>query len=249
MRAVESNKLYVSSLRDGKLEYIASRAITSGALSTGWAWDAGFFDFDNDGDDDLYCVNGANDYFIFGETRYLMREDGLFSFPYTYGNESNVFFLNMGNELQDASDQSGADFMGTSRSTSYLDFDHDGDLDVVVNNFHMPAVFLRNNAEERGNHWLRVRLVGDPARGSTRDAIGARLLARTPSGTQVWREVHGGTDYLSMDPKEVHFGLGKDDQVEVWVRWPSGAEQMLRGLAVDRRYRVVEGGDASLVAE
>lgn len=249
MRVVESNKLYVSSLRDGKLEYIASKAISSGALSTGWAWDADFFDFDNDGDDDLYCVNGANEYFIFGETRYLMREDGLFSFPYTYGNESNVFFINQGNELQDASERSGADFVGTSRSTAYLDFDHDGDLDIVVNNFHMPAVFLRNNSERLGNHWLRLRLVGDPAHGSNRDAIGARLLARTPSGKQIWREVHGGTGYLSMDPKEVHFGLGKDTQVEVWVRWPGGREQMLRDLVVDRRYRVLEGEEASLVAE
>ena len=249
MRVVESNRLFVSSFSDGKLEYITSKAISSGALSTGWAWDADFFDFDNDGDDDLYCVNGANDYFIFGETRYLMREDGLFSFPYTYGNESNVFFVNQGNELQDASERSGADFVGTSRSTSYLDFDHDGDLDVVVNNFHMPAVFLRNNSERRGNHWLQLRLVGDPARGSNRDAIGARLLARTPSGKQVWREIHGGTGYLSMDPKEVHFGLGKDTRVEVWIRWPGGSEQMLRDLVVDRRYRVIEGREASLVPE
>ncbi len=249
MRVVESNRLFVSSFRDDKLEYISSKAITSGALSTGWAWDADFFDFDNDGDDDLYCVNGANDYFIFGETRYLMREEGLFSFPYTYGKESNVFFVNQGNELQDASKRSGADFVGTSRSTAYLDFDHDGDLDIVVNNFHMPAVFLRNNSEGQGNHWLRLRLVGDPARGSNRDAIGARLLARTSSGAQVWREVHGGTGYLSMDPKEVHIGLGSHTQVEVWIRWPSGSEQMLRGLAADRRYKVVEGGEISLVSE
>jgi hypothetical protein len=52
-----------------------------------------------------------------------------------------------------------------------------------------------------------------------------------------------------MDPKEVHFGLGKDTRVEVWIRWPGGSEQMLRDLAVDRRYRVIEGAEASLMPE
>ncbi|TDI14394.1 MAG: CRTAC1 family protein, partial [Acidobacteria bacterium] len=240
MRVVESNKLYISTREGEELKYVVSSAITRGSHSTGWAWDADFFDFDNDGDDDLYCVNGANDYFIFGETRYIMRGDGLMSFPYTYGRESNVFFLNQGNELQDASERSGADFVGTSRSSAYLDFDRDGDLDVVVNNFHQPAVFLRNNSETLGHHWLRIRLVGDPSQGSNRDAIGARLLVRTPAGVQIWREVHGGTGYLSMDPKEVHIGLGTERRTEVRITWPNGQTQILRDLEPDRTHRILQ---------
>lgn len=240
MRVVESNKLFISTRTEKGLKYVVSSAITRGSHSTGWAWDADFFDFDNDGDDDLYCVNGANDYFIFGETRYILRDDGLMSFPYTYGRESNVFFVNQGNELQDASERSGADFVGTSRSSVYLDFDRDGDLDVVVNNFHQPAVFLRNNSEKLGHHWLRIRLVGDPSQGSNRDAIGARLLVRTPDGLQIWREVHGGTGYLSMDPKEVHIGLGTQQRAEVLIRWPNGKEQIVRDLQADRTHRIVQ---------
>jgi enediyne biosynthesis protein E4 len=244
MRVVESNKLYVSEIQDGELQYIVSAAIRRGHNSTGWAWDADFFDFDNDGDDDLYCVNGANDYFIFGETRYLYRDDQLLSFPYTYGRESNVFFVNEEDGLQDASEASGADFTGTSRSTAYLDYDDDGDLDVAVNNFHGPAVLLRNNVGERGNHWLRVTLQGDPARGSNRDAIGARVVARTASGIQIWREVRGGGGYLSMDPKEIHLGLGGDAQADLRIRWPDGEEQTVSGLQANRRYRIVQGRPA-----
>ena len=234
MRVVESNVLHVSQVREGRLSYVNSGAVTRGANSTGWAWDADFFDFDNDGDDDLYCVNGTNDYFIFAETRYQVNEGEMQPVLYTYSRESNVLFVNEGDELRNESGRSGADFVGTSRSAVYLDYDGDGDLDVVVNNFHGQAVFLRNNAELRGNHWLKVRLVGDPARGSNRDSIGARLLVRTTSGGRVWREVHGGTGYLSMDPKEQHFGLAGDDRADLWIRWPDGEEQVLRGLAADR---------------
>ncbi|MGD8375023.1 MAG: CRTAC1 family protein, partial [Acidobacteriota bacterium] len=242
MRVVESNVLHVSRFRDGQLTYVTSAAITRGANRTGWAWDADFFDFDNDGDDDLYCVNGTNDYFIFAETRYVYRDGEVVAFPYTYSRESNVFFRNQGDGLQDDSARSGADYVGTSRSTAYLDYDGDGDLDVAVNNFHAPAVLLRNNAETRKNRWLKVRLVGDPSRGSNRDAIGARMLLRTAEGGRVWREVHGGTGYLSMDPREQHFGLGSSTRADLWIRWPDGEEEILRDLPADSSQVIVQGG-------
>ncbi|MCH9020458.1 MAG: ASPIC/UnbV domain-containing protein, partial [Proteobacteria bacterium] len=98
------------------------------------------------------------------------------------------------------------------------------------NNFHDPAVFLRNNAEKRGNHWVKVKLIGDPEKGSNRDAIGARLYGVTPSGRRLWREVHGGTGYLSMDPKEQHFGLGAEDSLDLKIVWPGGGEQESPGV-------------------
>ena len=64
--------------------------------------------------------------------------------------ESNVFFLNEDGKLKNVSPRSGADFAANSRSTAYLDFDEDGDLDIAVNNFHSPATFLRNDADKRG---------------------------------------------------------------------------------------------------
>ncbi len=109
-----------------------------------------------------------------------------------------------------------------------------------MNNFHQPAVFLRNNSETLGHHWLRIRLVGDPSQGSNRDAIGARLLVRTPAGVQIWREVHGGTGYLSMDPKEVHIGLGTERRAEVQITWPNGRQQMLRDLEPDRTHHILQ---------
>jgi enediyne biosynthesis protein E4 len=241
MRVVESNTLYVSKMRDGKLSYLVSAAVGRGRTSTGWAWDADFFDYDNDGDDDIYCLNGTNDYYIFAEARYRLQGSEVRSYPYSYARESKVLFRNERDQFVNASEGSGADFVGNSRAAAYLDFDSDGDLDIAINNFHEPARFLRNNAERAGHHWLKVLLQGDPARGSTRDAIGARVVAGMPDGGRLWREVHGGSGYLSMDPKEQHFGLGRNERADLWIVWPNGEEQFVRDLPADRAYRIVQG--------
>ncbi len=238
----EANVLYMSGSADVRLTgYTPSTDIERGESSTGWAWDAEFFDFDNDGDDDLYVVNGANDYFLYwsnmtlthgGETRHTRHD---------WGNDPNVFFVNDGGRLRNRSTISGADFKGNSRSTAYLDWDGDGDLDIAVNNFHGPAVMLRNNAENRGNNWVRVKLVGDPAHGVNLDAIGARFVATTGDGVYLLREVQGGSGYMSMNPKRQHIGLGRADTVDLHITWPDGRQQTVEALAANKSYEIRPG--------
>ena len=235
----ESNVLYMSQASNGRLTgYTPSQDIERGKSSTGWAWDAEFLDFDNDGDDDLYVVNGTNDYFLYwsnmsvsqgGETRYIRQG---------WGHEPNVFFVNDGAKLRNRSRASGADFEGNSRSTAYLDWDGDGDLDIAVNNFHGPAVMLRNNTEGRGNNWISVRLVGDPDRGVNRDAIGARFTATTDGGVYLLREVQGGSGYMSMNPKRQHVGLGRAMSVDLRITWPDGEVQTIESLPANHVYEI-----------
>ncbi len=243
MRVKESDLLYMSQVEDGRLvAYRPSTDVERGPTSTGWAWDAEFLDFDLDGDDDLYLVNGTNDFHAFAMV-YRRREAGVDGGEYLLGwsRESNVFFENDGGKLRNASARSGADFVGNSRSTAYLDADADGDLDIAVNNFHAGARFFRNDAEQRGGHWLAVRLVGDPSRGSNRDAIGARIVATTASGLRIHREIQGGSGYLSMNPKEQHLGLGGAQAADLRIVWPNGEEELLRGVAANRAYVVRQG--------
>jgi hypothetical protein len=244
MLVKESDVLYLSRLEGGNLAgYEPSKDVERGATSTGWAWGAEFFDFDHDGDDDLYVVNGTNDY----NTAYPLifphkQEDGSFKkYLLSHKRESNVFFVNRRGKLENRSEQSGADFVGNSRSTVYLDLEGDGDLDIAVNNFHAPARLLRNNSEQSGLGWLKIRLIGDPARSSTRDAIGARILATSSEGLHVLREVQVGSGYLSMRPKQQHFGVGRAESVDVQITWPGGELQTLKGLAPNRAYRVRQG--------
>jgi len=245
MRVVESNDLWESVAQNGRLRsYALSDAVGRGKNSTGWSWDADFFDFDNDGDDDLYVLDGMNEYAVYSSAGAYFSDDSGERKDVVIpvdARERNVFFENRDGKLEEQSAASGADLLGNSRSAAYLDIDGDGDLDMVLNDFIGAAVVYRNNAERLGHHWLKVQLVGDPAQGSTRDAIGAHLTVDSAHNKNLWREVYSTTGYLSGHPKEQHFGLDQDRKADLTVQWPNGQSETFRGMAADRRYRIVQG--------
>ncbi|HEY3052788.1 MAG TPA: FG-GAP-like repeat-containing protein [Thermoanaerobaculia bacterium] len=245
MRVVEANDFFTSRVEPGHLiSYEQSKAVGRGYRSTGWSWGADFFDFDNDGDDDLYVVNGMNEYAVYSSINpYFTDTSGVrrdVIIP-TAEKEKNVFFVNRDGHLIEESQKSGVDLLGNSRSAACFDADGDGDLDIVLNNFNGPAVVYRNNGSGRRNHWIKIRLSGDPKKGVTRDAIGARILVNTAHQTGLWREVFSTIGYLTVNPKEQHVGLGADDRADVTVVWPNGERQQFKGLAADKSYRIVQG--------
>ncbi len=235
VQIVETSLLYVSVGAEGRLQKYEIADDLERSNDVGWAWDADFFDFDNDGDDDLYVLNGANEYFTFFNNR-----EGPGETAFYWDMEPNVFYVNEKGTLRNYSRQSGADFTANSRSAVFLDIDEDGDLDIAINNFHGPAVIMENSLEASA-HWLKVRLQGDPAKGSNRDAIGAVIVAVTPDGKRVWREVHGGSGYLSSEPKTQHLGLGASQRVDLQIRWPNGRTQTVEALSANRTYLIREG--------
>ena len=161
-----------------------SERVGRGYSSTGWSWFADFFDMDNDGDDDLYVVNGVNPYYVYSSVNpYYEDPDGVkrdVVIPVAKKG-GNVLFENSNGMLNNVSQQSGVDYSGVSRSAVFLDYDGDGHVDIVLNNLHEPAVVYHNDAARAGN-WLAVRLIGDPGKGSTRDAIGASIVVETDAG-------------------------------------------------------------------
>ncbi|MDJ0840127.1 MAG: CRTAC1 family protein [Acidobacteriota bacterium] len=243
MRVVEANHLFTSKREGDRFTgYRLSDAVGRGYSSTGWAWDADFFDFDNDGDDDLYCTNGLNEYNLYAKTSTMKDAEGE---EYVIQNsardrDTNVFFVNENGKLNNRGQESGADLLGNSRSAAYLDMDNDGDLDMVVTNFHLPAVLYRNNTQSLGNQWLKIKLVGNPAKATNRDAIGSRLLIKPEGGKTIWREVTGGVGYQSLHPKVQHAGLGKATRADVEIRWPNGDKQVVRNLDAGRIHTITQ---------
>ena len=189
-------------------------------------WGAVFFDYDNDGYEDLYVASG------FLDTDDINRRQ-----------QPNLLFRNDGEGgFEDVSSFSGAADWGTGRGVAYADFDGDGCLDLFLVNMGRSAAAgeparLYHNRCVWGNNWLTVQTVGTA---SNRDGIGARLTLTADGRTQI-REVAAGASNSSQNMLPVHFGLGRASVVdELTIRWPSGATQTLRDVAPNQALTVTE---------
>lgn len=242
MRVVEANDLFTSVAASKKLQsYETSSAVGRGYKSTGWSWSGDFFDYDNDGDDDLYVVNGMNEYAVYSSVNpYLTDSSGKPSTAVlpVAEKERSVFFVNQAGKLNEESKASGADYLGNARSVAYFDMDNDGDLDMFVNAFNGRSVLYRNNSSTNGNHWIKIKLIGDPKKGSTRDAIGAKLLVDSAHNKGLWREVFSTRGYLAVHPKVQQLGLGRDKTANVTVIWPNGERSQFNGLSADKLHTI-----------
>ncbi|MGB6458896.1 MAG: CRTAC1 family protein [Candidatus Acidiferrum sp.] len=193
-------------------------------------WGLKFFDYDNDGNLDLFLANGNPDDLItslHGESSY---EDPL------------RLFHNTGKSFENLSAQSGPLFSTplSARGLAIGDFDNDGAVDVLVSVNNAAPLLIRNNAG-RQNHWLGIQMVGKK---SNPDAIGALVTYQAGDLKRSRMKVGGGSYLSSHDPRIV-LGLGKREKVD-WleVKWPqpSGLVQRFTGLPVDRYVKIVEGG-------
>ena len=185
-----------------------------------------FFDYDLDGYPDIFAANG-----------HIEDEIGRVQPKVSY-RETPLLFRNLGNHRFDnVSSRVGPAFSKAmvARGAAYTDFDHDGDLDVLISTNNGPAVLLRNDGGNR-NHWLSVRLAGVK---SNRDGIGAVVRVESAGGKQ-WNMVRSGSSYCSQSDLALTFGLGADASANVEVAWPSGIKQQFQGVAANQRVRIDE---------
>jgi len=111
-----------------------------------------------------------------------------------------------------------------------------GDLDILVVNLGEPPSLLRNDLSGN-NNWLKVKLIGTK---SNRSAIGARVLAHYGRKTQA-QEVISQSSFYSVNDSRLHFGLGSETAVDLDIRWPSGLQQSLKGVAAGQIVVIKEG--------
>jgi hypothetical protein len=187
-------------------------------------WATRFVDVDQDGDLDLFVVNG----------HIWPQVDDVASG--TWYAQSSQLFLNTGKgTFVEASKEAGLVEKRLGRGAAFGDIDGDGDVDTVIANMHAVPTLLFNETKDQG-HWLQLLLIG---RGSNRDAAGARVSVTAAGRKQVSTSKSGGGYLSSHDPK-LHFGLGASSSAEVTVRWPSGDTQPLSGLDANGVYVVLE---------
>lgn len=191
------------------------------------SWGLEFFDYDNDGYEDLYIVAG----WLTG---------------FQPVNMANALFQNNGPpnyDFTDVSLSSGADDSSRSRTVALADYDHDGYLDIFIGNYGYPTRLLRNTKSNTGNNWLCVELQGTV---SNRNGIGARLTAKTTGGFSSIREIRSGSSLGAGTEIAAYFGLGAISTLDTLrVRWPGGTVQTLTNVSANQRMTIVEPGSAT----
>jgi enediyne biosynthesis protein E4 len=181
-------------------------------------WSSSFFDYDNDGDMDIYKTNGA--------------------LKHLYGEEDQLLENVNGEKFVDVSLQRGEYFSKeyVGRGTCIGDYDNDGDMDVFIVNLNDHCRFLRNNKGNQ-NNWLALDLEGTS---SNRDGVGARIKISS-GGRQQIAQKKTTTGYLSQNDPRIHFGLGKNETVEkIEITWPSGKVQVLENIKANQILKVKE---------
>ncbi len=214
-------------LGGGKFEEVAQKA----GWETFWPWGVTEGDYDADGYPDIYVPSGMG-YPLFHWPSAVLRNSGKGTFQ--------DIARAAGVEPPPGGPQMGIVFKGkaavrSSRSAATLDFDGDGRLDVVVNNFNDRCWLWRNVSPE--GTWCRIRL--KETRGH-RDAIGA-LVRLTAGGRTRTMMVQAAGGYLAQSSNILHFGLGGAKTVEkVEIRWPGGNLQTVTD---------VKAGEVNVITE
>ena len=183
-------------------------------------------DFNNDGRPDLFAANGH----IYPQ----VDQEGLGS---SY-RQRNQLFVNLGEgEFEEWGAQLGPGLALSkcSRGSAWLDYDRDGDLDLIVSNLDDTADLLRNDLAPSG--FLQLQLRG---RGPNLEGIGARVRLQIGRQSQL-QELHAGSSFLGNNQTMLHFGLGTATSVDrLEIVWPTGHRQSFTQVAGNRRWLVDE---------
>ena len=191
-------------------------------------WGTSLFDFDNDGDLDIFVANGST-FQKLDEPEILMPQH-------------NQLFQNDGDGVfRDVNKSMGIAYQPSrvSRGATFGDYDNDGDVDIfIVNNYAMPTL-LQNQADtlKNSNNWLHVKLIGN---NKNRYAVGARIQLTTADATQI-REIYAGESYMSSNSYVAEFGIGKSTQIEMLkVVWSNGKTQSLQNIKANQLIQIAQ---------
>lgn len=188
-----------------------------GIIDTGWAWNAQFADLDNDEWQDLLIANG----FL-----------AIRSF------DSNLFYKNLGGEsFVDATEEFGFTNLLPTGAYSYLDYDHDGDLDV----FLLPQVgplFIYENQNLQNNNSIMIEI--RDLNNDNRYAIGAEIIISYQDGKQQTRQILASGGFKSMNALVSHFGLANNKSITgIEINLPTGKSISINEtLPANHRYRI-----------
>lgn len=202
--------------KDGSLSLLGKEKFSHPG---GWTWNNKFGDFDNDGWLDIFGAEG------------VVRVQG-------YG--FNTFFHNQQGQSFELKPFS-ANVVDDFRLFSFvrIDYDNDGDLDIVGNSSAGP-VQVYENQMSGNNHSVSIDLRDHHG---NHFGLGAKVYLHLEGGLTLLREVKASGGYQSFDGPAVHFGVGSHQNIEaISIHWLGGEKSYLNGpFSVDRQYQIRHG--------
>jgi hypothetical protein len=213
---------------------------------------AAFFDYDNDGDLDIYIVDGISSSVLYrnegnktftnvawdsgaflpeGERLTVgdYDNDGYMDiFAMQWSGGVHLFHNNSDGTFTDVARESGlTGWFSAANGCAFADYDNDGDLDLYASGSGN-MVFYKN--EGNGNNWLNIKLIGTT---SNKDAIGARVVVNA-GDLSMMREINPGCARGNIVPM-AYFGLGKNSVANsVEIKWPSGRIQTMKDVPANQ---------------
>jgi hypothetical protein len=219
------NTLYMQQAAGNFVESASARGLTD----AGYGWGTAAVDFDHDGWEDLVVVNGRNA----GE----------------WASEQEYIFRNLGGaQFARIGAASGINLAADTRAVAPIDYDRDGDMDLlmVVN---AGALKLYRNDSTMAGRWLQVSLSAGAGSRCAPHGLGA-VVECTAGGVVQKRWIHGGSGYNSNGEYLAHFGIPtQKGTLAVKIDWPSGQTAVLSGVAANQRLSVAAPARSDINAD
>jgi len=222
-------------------------AYATQTFATDWSWSVLLQDFDNNTMTDAYITNGIvrrpndmdyinflNEYDNYNKgvsekdrTEKLMK--AMPSQPL-----ANILFQQTTPLSFTDVNQSGVGSPTFSTGAAFSDLDHDGDLDVIVNNINGVASILENTANKKLKG-ITIYLSDN----SKKSVKGTKVIAYF-KGKKVIKEIQTSKGFLSSSTSDLHFGIGESGTIDsLHIYWSDGFFQKTEAI-VDQKYISIE---------
>ncbi len=173
-------------------------------------WSCGFHDFDLDGDEDLFVVNGH----VYPEAAYETMDSPR--------NQPVLFFERIGDRFKQVEQE--GEFR--DRAAVFGDLDQDGDTDIIVAQRNGDVRVLRNDAPSRDT--FSIELLGQEGNPK---GLGATIHVKYKDGLIFSRWNTDGAGFQSSSSAQPFVFSKKGEIVQIEVIWANGDVQVVNDIS------------------
>lgn len=209
-------------LGKGQFDVASNRARLKIPTKKTLGFGTGFYDFNNDGQLDLFITNGhVNDVRPL-RMPYHMQ-------PQIFVNRDQMQFLEVG---EMAGEYFQKKWLG--RGAAFGDINNDGRVDIVVTHNEGPPALLINETENEEMHFVGLKLLPAKLNGKYVSPVGSVVRFYLDDKAVLTRTIASGTSYLSTNDQRILCGTGGRKVIEIEIQWPDGNIEKRKDFVMDK---------------